>query len=1288
MIRTYILLSNAGAVVRVVQWDPQFKGLDDSIAAKAGLDVLKQRVELDTLTTSVSGLSASKAAKTWIIPQYRSLFEREIAAIRPGMDERSGLADCLHEALGTTAGDLKRSWKVSAKEPEPEAEKKPDGTMPIPEPWPDLVVYSDVLDAVLAEFLDPHFIVITEAQAIVCAVHTLTTYLTDYLDDWLHFLYVTAGAKDSGKSRLLTLFLHLAYRGDLFANPTAASIYYALQDGISTLLIDEVDKNELHREAILDLINYSSSRTTAWVPRVDLDKKKRVKFPTFCPKVLAGNGSLRDTADSRCIKIRMIRKGPGGPRIRIKKKDAARCAEHRSKLMRIASEIGPSIQEYDIDDLKLPGGIYNREADNWALLFLTVKMVGGHWPIMLQAAYQELCPPRNPDVADEVDEKELGEPLIRDVARIWVEARDQPFYATDALIAKLKTFKDRPWPNMNKGFGLTRQRMKKLLSGFGLGLRSFRGPKAGQKEAPWGYFLKDFVPFFESYARDIWNPPNPPSDDGGSSEPNPPEPPSEGNKEKHSNRGVVVDTSTRTPADQAFKRVDGRVDDLKQNSEIKSEKVVDTDLSPSDLSNKPWTVSTCRRLTPHSSVFSILIPPSTPQAAFCIPFHPERLLFLDIETFCPWDGSYSQPPDKTPVQLLRKQNKGEAHPWAKDPRRCVLRFLTVHDTESTFGSSPLTIDFQENPELPANVLEALANCTIVGHNLDFDITVLRRYGIPVSNSILDTMIASRLLGMGKEKFKVPETAYCDLSDEELDERTSSEMEDPNPVDNDLAAVVRRYLGIRMEKAHTKLGGSDWGRSDLSNDQRLYIPEDVIHLPPLWEVFERELKEASLDHVFRERMEFFPHLNQIKMIGNPIDPLLCEADHKSVAAEKEAVREELCVMFANYRAPIPKSRLKTVKIQVEGGKFKRVPGPTEEEFSPSNRNHVIGALAHHGIYVDNIREATLRKIDSPETRLFLKYFAAKKRLNAIKAIVRSIFPDGRVRAQSWNQLAARTGRNISSEPNLQQVPKNWRTAFRVDPPKIWLKPDLSLIEVVILAVVTGDPGLIDLLRRGEDVYVLVASRLFDVKPIRKEKKEEEGCVTEDLRDQAKPVVLGTNYGLTIWGLCRRFREEFDKELSLEEAQRFFDTFFQMFPGVAEYHTKAAEDALILDCVRTAGGQRRWLSPLLESDQEDNYWPSFERRKKILMNTPIQGGQADVLIRAVNKFMPKLPKEVEVVNLVHDEVDAIVTPETLPIAVEVIGNAFREAFAELYGNTLVPNIKFSKGPGWGELQELSK
>ena len=321
-----------------------------------------------------------------------------------------------------------------------------------------------------------------------------------------------------------------------------------------------------------------------------------------------------------------------------------------------------------------------------------------------------------------------------------------------------------------------------------------------------------------------------------------------------------------------------------------------------------------------------------------------------------------------------------------------------------------------------------------------------------------------MFGLGKEKFKVPDDHLLRSSDEELEELTS-QTDDINPTDHDLAAVVRRYLGIKLDKATIKLGGADWGRRDISPEQRLYMMEDVRHLPALWEVLERELKEAQLDQIFRERMEFFPHLNQIKMIGNPIDPLLCEADHKTVTAEKEAVREELRVMFADYRAPIPKSRLKTLKVQVEGGKFKRVPGPTEEEFSPSNRDHVLGALAHRGICVENVQEATLRKIDSPECRLLLKY------------------SDGQETAQCDQggrpiDFSGRTGESSRLESVGGPHGENHleRAEFAAGAPKLadglssgsspalalW---DLGSIELVIMAVVTRDPGLIDLLRRG-------------------------------------------------------------------------------------------------------------------------------------------------------------------------------------------------------------------------------
>ena len=166
--------------------------------------------------------------------------------------------------------------------------------------------------------------------------------------------------------------------------------------------------------------------------------------------------------------------------------------------------------------------------------------------------------------------------------------------------------------------------------------------------------------------------------------------------------------------------------------------------------------------------------------------------------------------------------------------------------------------------------------------------------------------------------------------------------------------------------------------------------------------------------------------------------------------------------------------------------------------------------------------------------------------------------------------------------------------------------------------------------------------------------------------------------------RQVQNELGINFEIQEAQGFFETFFEMFPQIAAYHARAAEDALSLDCVCTIGGTRRWLPPLVE-DRDGDYWPSFERRK----NTPIQGSGADLVIWAVNRFMNELPEGVEIVNLVHDEVDAIVTGETLKATVDVITRAFQETFAGFYPSSeLVPKIKFSCGPSWGETVPIDR
>jgi DNA polymerase-1 len=189
----------------------------------------------------------------------------------------------------------------------------------------------------------------------------------------------------------------------------------------------------------------------------------------------------------------------------------------------------------------------------------------------------------------------------------------------------------------------------------------------------------------------------------------------------------------------------------------------------------------------------------------------------------------------------------------------------------------------------------------------------------------------------------------------------------------------------------------------------------------------------------------------------------------------------------------------------------------------------------------------------------------------------------------------------------------------------------------------------------------------------------------LRDVAKILTLGLCYGLTVFGFIRQIEDELRLHYDRAQAEGFFETFFEMFPQIRARHEQAAQEALELDFVRTVTGQRRFLPPLEDDCEPSGYWPSLERRKKILINTPIQGSAANLLIRAVNKFMPRLPLEVEVINLVHDEVDLIVTEPTLVPSIKVVGAGFDAAFRELYGNKLKVKLAFSYGQSWGETKK---
>ena len=140
---------------------------------------------------------------------------------------------------------------------------------------------------------------------------------------------------------------------------------------------------------------------------------------------------------------------------------------------------------------------------------------------------------------------------------------------------------------------------------------------------------------------------------------------------------------------------------------------------------------------------------------------------------------------------------------------------------------------------------------------------------------------------------------------------------------------------------------------------------------------------------------------------------------------------------------------------------------------------------------------------------------------VEGLLRSIAPDGRIHT-TFQQTIAATGRLSSADPNLQNIPirteagRQIRRAFVVgDGYETLLTADYSQIEMRIMAHLSGDEGLIEAFRSGEDLHSYVGSRVFGVPTDE---------VTPAMRSKIKAMSYGLAYGLSAFGLSQQLSIE--------------------------------------------------------------------------------------------------------------------------------------------------------------------
>jgi DNA polymerase-1 len=228
---------------------------------------------------------------------------------------------------------------------------------------------------------------------------------------------------------------------------------------------------------------------------------------------------------------------------------------------------------------------------------------------------------------------------------------------------------------------------------------------------------------------------------------------------------------------------------------------------------------------------------------------------------------------------------------------------------------------------------------------------------------------------------------------------------------------------------------------------------------------------------------------------------------------------------------------------------------------------------------------------------LEHREQTKLAQIVETLRKSIRPDGRIHT-SFDQIGAQTGRMSSTDPNLQNIPirsdvgAEIRAAFISDSAhETLLTADYSQIEMRIMAHLSGDAGLVEAFRSGEDLHRFVGSKVFGVEP---------ADVTPAMRSKVKAMSYGLAYGLSAFGLAKQLRIE------NSEAKALMSDYFARFGAVRDYLRSGVEQARKDLFTTTVFGRRRNFADLASSNRMVR-----DSAERAALNAPIQGTSADIM-----------------------------------------------------------------------------
>ncbi len=432
------------------------------------------------------------------------------------------------------------------------------------------------------------------------------------------------------------------------------------------------------------------------------------------------------------------------------------------------------------------------------------------------------------------------------------------------------------------------------------------------------------------------------------------------------------------------------------------------------------------------------------------------------------------------------------------------------------------------------------------------------------------------------------------------------------------------------------------------------------------IFE-QLKEKNLDKIYEEIEKPIMHVvKEMEDYGILIDKKYFEKLSAEYHQELDKLTEKIYKMAGtefNINSPKQMGEVLFGKMGMKKGGKKSASG------SFSTKVSILEELAE----------------SNPIIKEILAYRELQKLLSTYIDVIPKMADDnGRLHAK-FLQNGTTTGRFSSQDPNLQNLPiktelgKRIRGGFMAQKGYKLCAFDYSQIELRVIAMLSGDEKMKKIFREGKDIHSGVASFVFGI-PIDE--------VDGEMRRKAKVINFGIIYGMGVSALRKNLSGHAEGRAGTrEEAQKFYDNYFNQFSGVRDYLEEVKKFALKNSFTETLFGRRR-------------YFPNINSRipflknmaERTATNAPVQGTAADIIklaIRYSDKDLKgaELSDKVHLVLQIHDELVYEIEESVLAKADKTIKNAMVGVLERsyLHYKTEIPlQVHSGSGDNFGEVK----